>query len=126
MQNRVPYRRVTPAKNRPTMYEAPPSVEPGLALTFRDNLIIQLAISGVLMMALVVIALANTTHTTRIREELQTALAGATTPGELMEDIRAFMAPQPLGEEPPIPEVFEAVEPVELPQNRMPAVFFGE
>ena len=129
MENRVPYRRITPAKNRSNMYEKPPD-DQRLSLTFKDNLAIQLAISGLLMMALVVIALANTSDTNRLRGGLTSALTGATTPGELIDDIRAFVGqgtPEEVAEFDP-PEVFEAEaeEPAEGMPSRIPVGLIGE
>ena len=113
--HRVPYRRVTPSRqghgpSQRRMHRGQGSLRglggpggPGGAenmypnspavISPLDNLIIQLAISGVLMMAVLVISLVDFPPAASLGDDLRQVLTGATTPRQLQGQIVDALAP---------------------------------
>ena len=79
--NRVPYRRVTPPRGRQTTATKKES------LTAFESFIMQLTVSSVLMLIVLVISITNAPALAGLRTGIAQVLTGASTPGELMEDI---------------------------------------
>lgn len=84
--NRVPYRRVTPPRN--DTFETPEEKNEGVSAG--ETVMAQLVISGVLVILVFFIGIMNVGPLVSFRNGLRQALAGATTVGELAEEIRHF------------------------------------
>jgi len=95
--NRVPYRRVTPPRegvgyvrtaeniHKPIVSRQPDTPD---SISAAQNFVLQLIISGVLMLAVLIICLTDITPLVELRSGLRNVLAGATTPRELVADVR--------------------------------------
>lgn len=83
---RVPYRRVRPSRLRDNAPDTPESASP----TRLESVILQCAVSGILLIFVLLLGLSNIDSAANLRNSLRGALSGAETPGELWADIRNF------------------------------------
>ena len=85
--DRVHYRRVTPSRMR---VENAPQRQDDIEPTASESVILQCIVSGMLMLAVLMISLFNTAPTAVLRNRLREALSGANTPQELFYELRSF------------------------------------
>ena len=86
--NRVPYRRVTPPRLQRTSRNTTAANEDSATISATETLVVQLIISGALMLAVLVVCLIDTAPTLRLRYNLRQVLHGATTVDEVISGMR--------------------------------------
>jgi len=108
--DRVPYRRVTPPRNgavanvRTIAHGS--NRETSDVITTGETIVVQFIISGVLMLAVLLICLVDVAPMVTLRGGLRQVLAGATTVDEIITDMRQlglFLQEPPAEEQQPLP-----------------------
>lgn len=91
--NRAPYRIVTPPRNNaPNIRPRQATSAETIVISKGETLIVQAIISGVLLLAVLLVSMIDIAPLSTVRNGLGNAFAGATTWEELVTDVREFGA----------------------------------
>ena len=127
--DRVPYRRIKPPRDSGASQRfAKPRFE-NEKISFGETIVVQFIISGILMVAVLLICLVDIGPLTSLRGGLRQVLAGATTVGEFTAEVRHFgqewlnFESEPIAERLGLPVFYIPELSFIDPQDNSPAIY---